>query len=428
MKKFLTIVAVLVLAFALTACSSGDKDTSTGNSDSGSNSSKTDADGKTSSDSNTGKNDDKTVTNDSGDNGSGSNQDRPERNTGMNRTTMEKKIASYLSEIGGPDEISICDAESFTYKSSGDLVMSMYGDEWNLYGVKTTKSELFASLDKQLIENCGFQKDSDLMGQIYFKRAGSKKIGIIVSCYSEDDTKIDYLTIWMSHASECYSQDYIKQQEAIMPDIIPAANALEILPENYCIEVDYGYMKVRYARKDGNYYYGYLYAVDENGSQFCKSEAYIKNSNGGYDRFTSSSMDGKSYEDGAAFESDDPITEDALNEKLHEWYDFDGYEDNGNLSTWGQMSADYRDGVTLMGANSRFTISATLEKIGTENIAGVECAVCKDKGAWTQHSFAYDPKTGILFRVIRYENDTEEVLMKVTAYSDNPDSLGNYKG
>ena len=96
---------------------------------------------------------------------------------------MEKKIASYLSEIGGPDEISLCDFDSVKYEPYSEW--SMYGDQWEVKGAKTTKKELMDSLDKQLVDACGFQKDVMLLGEIYFKRAGSKKLGIIVYCDSE---------------------------------------------------------------------------------------------------------------------------------------------------------------------------------------------------------------------------------------------------
>ena len=70
----------------------------------------------------------------------------------------------------------------------------------------------------------------------------------------------------------------------------------------------------------------------------------------------------------------------------------------------------------------------SVQKTGTENIAGIECDVAKSSGLWTQNSFAYDPATGIMFKIVKTENNEDEVIMQVTKYDTNPANLGNYNG
>ncbi|MBR4341173.1 MAG: hypothetical protein IKP88_00420 [Lachnospiraceae bacterium] len=423
MRKYLNIIVVVILAFALTACGSGEKDSSSGSGNNTSNSGGNQSGNSSSNDSgsngsDSSKKDDSqsgTSTSDSGDNGG--TQDRPERNEGMNRNSMEKKIAAYLSEIGGPDEISLCDFDSVKYEPYTEW--SIYGDQWEVMGAKTKKADLLASLDKQLIDGYGFQRDSALLGETYFKRAGSKKLGIIVYCDSDGSSDSISMTIWMTHAPECYSQEYIKQQEASMPDIIPAKSALDILPENFLIEIEFDYAFETLGRKDGNYIQGMKY---KDSSDSGWAYAYIANSDGGYDKYSAGSYDG------TKFSKDSSISASDMENLLSNWYDIEGMGDNGSLSAWGQMSLDFNEGKTFGGANWRFSISTSLVKTGTENIAGVECAVCEDDSLWTKHLFAYDPSTGVMFKIVEKENDEEKELFKVVKYDANPEGLGNYKG
>lgn len=423
MKKIFSIILICVLSFSLVACGSKENTPSQPASNGSANSGKNDdSDSSGKKDDNSSNN---SNNNNSGNNSSDSDSGKKDdvKSDGNDRAAMEQKIASYLSKIGGPDTISICDGSKISYEPWSEW--SMYGDQWTISGANITADELKASLDKQLVEGCGFQDDVSLFGRTYFKRAGSKQIGLIVN--ADSDSSGTVITVWMTHAPENYSQDYIKAQEESMPKIIPGDNALDVLPENYDIEVDHGYMKIRYARKDGNYFYAYEYPKTDTEDGWSSAVVYIKNSEG-YEKYTSSSSSGGGYAEGAKFRSEGTITEDQLKKLLADWYDFEGTKDSGNLSTWLQMSKDFRDGVSFLGANSRFSITESVQKTGTENIAGIECDVAKSSGMWTQNSFAYDPATGIMFKIVKTENNEDEVIMQVTKYDTNPAKLGNYNG
>lgn len=428
MKKVLSIILVLILSLALVACGSKENEPSGSSGNNGSsntgnnNSSSSSSEKKDDSSSNSSSSNSSSSSSSDSNTSSQSDSKDDSQSGGSDRSSMEKKIASYLSAIGGPNSISICDG-NISYEPWSEW--SIYGDQWTISQAKTTSEELKASLDKQLIDDCDFQSDVSLFGRTYFKRAGSKQLGLMVNVDSEDNGTT--VTIWMTHSPDSYSQDFIKAQEASMPKIIPAANALEILPDNYDIEVDYGFMKARYARKDGNYFYAYSYPEEDGEAGYSRADAYIKNDAGGYDQYSSTTNYGGGYAEDAKFNKEGTVTEEKLQELLADWYDFEGYDDNGNLSTWGQMSKDFRDGVSFLGANSRFSISQSLEKTGTENIAGVDCDVCQDSGWFSQNSFAYDPNTGIMFRIVKTESESDEVVMVITKYDTNPSSLGNYK-
>ena len=422
MRKAVGTFIAVIMSLSLVACGSKYKNTSEtsgSNNSSGTNSSSTTQnDNGTSSDEGKGnsQSSDKNDTSDNNENGSEEVQNRPERNTGNNRNSMEKKIASYLSEIGGPDEISICDADKFDYEPYNEWSF-LGGDTWNISGAKIKSADLYASLDKQLIDTCNFQKDNGLLGYVYFKRAGSQKLGITVSCENNDDGSTSTITVYMTHAPECYSAEYIKEQEAIMPDIIPAKTALEILPENYLIEIELNYAFQTLGRKDGNYYCAYKYKEDGQGY----SDAYIADSDGSFVKYHCSEYNGDK------FSKDGTTSASRMEELLNDWFDSVGYADNGSLSTWGQMSLDFQAGDIWSGNNMRFSISTSLVKTGTENIAGVECAVCKDNNLWTKHEFAYDPATGVMFKIVETENEEEKQLFKVIGYNDSPEGLGTYK-
>jgi hypothetical protein len=138
---------------------------------------------------------------------------------------MESAIAGYLSAIGGPSDITLCGGSEIEFVPANDKV-GMFGDNWNISDPDMSFDDLVASLDSQF-EAVGFTREPALFGWQWVIRAGVQKLGLIAG---EDGTNF---SIYMTHMPECYTTDYIAEQEAIMPKIIPAMNAFEKLPENF---------------------------------------------------------------------------------------------------------------------------------------------------------------------------------------------------
>ncbi|MDR2926824.1 MAG: hypothetical protein LBV41_01265, partial [Cytophagaceae bacterium] len=116
-------------------------------------------------------------------------------------------------------------------------------------------------------------------------------------------------------------------------------------------------------------------------------------------------------------------------ELLEDVLDYSGMTDSGTPSTWLQMCYDYAnpDQTDLW---LRYEISDNMVLSGTENIAGVDCDIDISDTMFNKTEFAYDPATGILFRIgtLDIGGESEEIPYSytVTEFTDAPATLGTY--
>lgn len=363
-----------------------------------------------------------------GDNGSAASdtasQERPERNTGNNRNSMEKKIASYLSEIGGPEEISICDGKTFTYEPWSEW--SLWGDSWTISQPDISDKQTFIdSLDKQLVENCGFKKTSDIMGPVYYVNAGVNQLGIRVTYYLDFDYPEDNeVTIYMTHSPECYSMAYIDEMKACMPKIIAFQDVRERLPENYQITFMQGTYERTVAAKDGDLFVAEIDRDPNGWNNTGLSYAYINNGDGTFTELMGSGYMGDNLSTSGVMSAEE------VESRVQYYYDLSGESEYGSLATWGQISTEYEnDSKDYFDQPCRyFDFSTSMVTTEAETVAGVLCDTCMNDNIWTKLSYAFDPTTGVTFKIIKTESGSDpETIFEVLEYNTNPESLGSYK-
>ncbi|MDR0380761.1 MAG: hypothetical protein LBH86_02015 [Oscillospiraceae bacterium] len=340
---------------------------------------------------------------------------------------MEQAIAQALSAIGGPSRITLCGGGSIKFEPANEWV-GMWGDSWEISDPDMSHADLLESIDSQLT-TAGFTKGGGLLGWQWTVHAGVQNIGLILG-NEEGDT----ITLYMTHFPNCYSAAYIAEQEAVMPKMIPAAWAMEVLPENFLIkwETKGGWLYTL-ARKDGSW----LYASDGSqsdsdwASDYATYYAAVLQPDGSYQNYeyTDENMTPRERD---WFTSSNETVDDALLNILDYEYE-SGMSDSGNLSMWVQMCKDYADGTSS--AQMRFSITGSMVVLRTEEIAGVVCDVVGNEGGGmfgTEQEWAYDPTTGLLFRYSKdddYDSETPlDDFFKVVEYTDSPATLGNYPG
>ena len=409
MKKIIIFALALMLIFALAACngdSGTDNDKDSGK-DNGSSSTK-DTTG------------DNANNNNNSNNNNNNSNDTPAQAGKVSGEQMEKAVANYLSKIGGPSSISLCGGSNIEYEPQNEF-WTTWGESWTISDPDMTYIDLAFSVDNQLFAE-GFTRSPGAVGSKWTVHAGVQSIGVMIT---EDGNNI---VVYMTHFPDKYSMDFIAEQEAIMPKIIPGASALEALPENFLITwQDSSDYKYTLARKDGSW----LYCSDgrEADVSWEVTNAYynaaILQGDGSYKyyEYTSENMNPSERD---WFTSSNETIEKGLENIL----DYSGINDNGTLSTWLQMCKDYTDGTTLS-ANGRFTIAANMTVKGTETIAGVTCDVVATESVWVGYrELAYDPATGILFKHSLKESGSEDTVNKfiILEYDANPSTLGNYPG
>jgi hypothetical protein len=201
------------------------------------------------------------------------------------------------------------------------------------------------------------------------------------------------------------------------------------LPDNFLItwETNYGYVTTL-CRKDGSWYYGTQNKESEYKPETIYHSAAILQSDSSFVYYDWYSYDKSVGEPTSRFTGSYETVDEALENIL----DFDGFSENGNPSSWLQMSKDFADSKQFGGAQMRMVIGSSLTKTGTEVIAGITCDVAHADMMFSLQDIAYDPETGILFRY-RYVNkggsgddDKEPYTYTVTEYTANPSTLGAY--
>lgn len=352
-------------------------------------------------------------------------KDRPERNSGNTRASMENRVASYLADISDVEEISLCDGASFSYEPWSEW--SIWGDEWTISQPSVSNGKEFLEiLDKQLVDGSGFKKTQDLMGYVYYVNAGVEQLGIKVS-YSFDDEfpEGNEITVAMTHAPQCYSLSYIDEMNAKMPKVIPFRDVREKLPESYQITFMKGTYEITIASRDGNYFLAEKDTDPDGWATDGWSYAYISNGDGTYTK-----MENYNYMSNDFYNAGE-LSEEEVMDELKSAYDFEGQSENGSLATWGQISTEYLDGNAssfLDDASWYFNFSTSFENNGAEEIAGVMCDTVSDNNFWSKSSFAFDPETGVTFRILRTEGEETTTLFEVKEYNTDPSSLGSYEG
>lgn len=427
-KRFLALGIVLLMVLSLAACSkdekkdSADSSSKTEKSEDKKDSSKTDSKENTAAGSDV-KTDGNVSAGDDSLSGDASSADRPERNAGMNRASMESKIAAYLSEIGGPDEISICDGASFVYEPWNEW--SLWGDQWTIKQPDVASGkEVVESIEKQLVEGCGFKKSIDLWGTDFYVSAGVKQLGIkVMYTFDSEEPQYNEVTIAMTHSPECYTMAYIEEMKALMPKVNPFLDVREKLPANHQIRFMQGtYEKVIIA-KDGDYYTSEIDRDPDGWNTTGYTSVYKANGDGTYVVY-----EGSGFMSESLSRSNEYSTED-VERHLQTYYDPEGFAEKGSLSTWGQISTEYLEGESsfLDDSCKYFSFSTSLSVTEPEEIAGVMCDTCADDNLWTKTAFAYEPETGVTFRIIRTESGSEpETYFEVLEYNMEPETLGTF--
>jgi hypothetical protein len=335
---------------------------------------------------------------------------------------MEKKVAAYLSAIGGPSSISLCGGGKIEFEPQNEWV-SMWGDSWTIKDPKMSYEDLVESVNAQLTA-AGFIKDYSMLGFKWVKKAGAQGIGVML------DKDGSAIAVRMTYFAKDYSMDFIKSQETVMPKIIPGISAEKALPENFSItwKTDYGYKRTL-IRKDGDW----LYCADsreENDADQYSSAYYsvaLAQGGGSYKFYQySASMSGSTTKPRES--QNFTTTASDFQTTLNNIFDCEyGYGMDLSISTWLQMSKDFADGTNGKG-NMRHKIPENMVITKTETIAGVTCDVAASESWGPTYEYAYDPQTGVLFRYSKTESGNTTDYLLVTEYSANPSALGNFPG
>ncbi len=327
------------------------------------------------------------------------------------RADMESWIAARLSAIGGPSSISLFDGTKFSYTEDGFFFA---GDYWEISGVTAAWDDIEASLDSQL-SSYGFKKENGMLGKKWYIHAGSEKMGITVSLDGDE------ATIWMSHKTSEYNQDYIDAAVARMPDIIAGRTALEKMPESFLLSYNDNVYECTVVRLNGDWYFKRIYLDSNNWF----AEAFLLQEDGSYAQYSNSgsSTDGIWDDDGI-------VTQEIVDSRIEEHFDADGQNDR-SISTYLQICLEYQEGedsFDLFEQPSRyFDFSSTLVKTGTATVAGVAGVVCTTDDLFENDEFTYDPQTGILLRLREFDNTgNDKISFEVKEFSANPATLGDF--
>ena len=330
-------------------------------------------------------------------------------------TVMEEAIVAYLSELSDIDSLTLSGGK---IEFSPGNEWGFVGDLWQITNPDVEYADFKDSLAEQLTA-AGFEETSNLLGPQWTVNAGIQKIGLMLM-----STDAEEYSLMMTHAAEDYSQEFVKAQEAIMPKVIPAVSALEVLPENFSISwIGVTQVTCTLSRVDGNWFYSLDWdSVEGNDIEMAYYFAAIMQEDGSYVYYEWDNDSPGIGEPREGFSVYDDI--DGL---LAEMLDFSGWSD-ASLSTWVQMSFDFEEGSLFTSTNLRHSITNNMEKTGSEEIAGVECDVVLNDALFLETEYTYDPATGILFRLGSKNPDEAEMNydFTVTEYIVNPERLGTF--
>lgn len=398
MKKISIILIVMLLVFSLAACGLGSHNDPSGTTGPGTEQGTNGAD-----------------------NGQPRNNHSNNNNTpvtgSLGRADMEAWIAARLSAIGGPSAISLFDGSSFDYTEDGFIFS---GDFWTVKGVTASMGEIESSLDSQLSQY-GFVKSASLLGTNWYIRAGSEQMGFTLMKEGEE------VTVFMSHKTSEYNQEYIDAAVARMPDIIAGTSALDKLPENFKIVYNNVYdEEVTAIRLDGSWYFKTLNLdPEEYGYNTYHAYAMILQADGSYVQYSYWSDDSN-----PRWENDGPVEQETLDGRIEYVFDADG--NIASISTYLQICLEYQEGEDAFDffeqPSRDYSFSSSLVKTGTATVAGVSCVVATTDDIWSANQeFTYDPVTGILFKLREFGNNyPEEVKVEVKEFDTNPTSLGDF--
>ncbi len=384
MKKMLAILIAAVLLLSLVACDTGDTPSETGNG-----------------------------TEQGVNNNDNSNKGNSNNNpiNSLARADMESWIAARLSAIGGPSAISLFDGSKYEYTEDG---IFFAGDYWEISGVTTAWDDIEASLDEQLL-SYGFMKESAMLGTKWYVRAGSEKMGITVSMDGDE------VTVWMSHKTSEYTQSYIDEAIARMPDIIPGRTALDKMPESFLLTYNDSVYEITVSRLNGDWYFKRIYLDSNNWF----SDVFLLQEDGTYARYSLSI-----FSSNGVWDNDGTATQEDLDSMIEDVFDAEGQNDR-SISTYLQICLEYQEGKDSFGfleePSRYFDFSSTLVKTGTATVAGIAGVVCTTDDLFENDEFTYDPQTGILLRLREFDNTgNDKISFEVKEFNAAPTSLGDF--